>query len=512
MTLQEYCKNLRGSNDKSDFDGGYLKLIYDSIKQHAFTLADDHSISTGFDYIYQSMLDDIEFMPSMIAHTGRNTSHYDKTWLIEYYSLLKMVIMYAMQHDDDVGKGLTAMQQLVLLASYYGRNEMVTELVSGLCGNAGVLATYDQLPAEINVLEVKNAERKPNRWIADIGRSSRNVVQLVFAFNIAADFADDLDWRVLGMVLGNLFLHQVLPTELLCGDHYCLNKVMLPRLTPLTMKSEEKVAKVGILNKFAQFLSITSEEEPWAQYYQEYYEQVVSAMKFCKIEELLSESRFIRDERLQSMLQDFVDLCYEERQEEKRRGFSSAALFYIEIIFRVIVVNRDRLVSIWPILDRLFVDVIQPGVQPILIERVATNLLRLVQRLSHNDEMQSLVFEPLQRVSNLGTDVVMSIAEHLMAGFVAVGQTDMTMLSKNSVRWSTLMRVLSVSATHPLAASNSFELTSLMIAGHPESPVTAEHFGECVDLLISFSAGVYGVNNVKSPLSKHSEVNNPTRL
>lgn len=92
-----------------------------------------------------------------------------------------------------------------------------------------------------------------------------------------------------------------------------------------------------------------------------------------------------------------------------------------------------------------------------------------------------------------------SFAEQLTAGFLAVTKTDISILSKQPSRWETLFRVLSISATHPIASSYSFELTSLLLSGHPDSPVNAEHFGECVDLLLSFSSGVFGsINHIRA--------------
>jgi hypothetical protein len=102
------------------------------------------------------------------------------------------------------------------------------------------------------------------------------------------------------------------------------------------------------------------------------------------------------------------------------------------------------------------------------------------------------VFKPLELLLKLNTETVHSFAEHLVSGFLTISKTDMKILSKNSNRWATLLRVLSITATHPQASVYSYELTRLIVSGHPDSPVTADNFGECVDLLLSFSSGVFG--------------------
>jgi brefeldin A-resistance guanine nucleotide exchange factor 1 len=93
---------------------------------------------------------------------------------------------------------------------------------------------------------------------------------------------------------------------------------------------------------------------------------------------------------------------------------------------------------------------------------------------------------------NLPSETVRIFSEQLMAGFLIIAKTDMSILSKDESRWNILFRILSISSTHAVAAAYSFELTCLIISGHPDSPLTAEHFGECVDLLLSFSSGVVG--------------------
>jgi hypothetical protein len=107
----------------------------------------------------------------------------------------------------------------------------------------------------------------------------------------------------------------------------------------------------------------------------------------------------------------------------------------------------------------------------------------------------------LELLLSLKTESVYAFAEQLTAGFLAVTKTDMSLLSKQPYRWATLFRVLSISATHPAAATYSFELTCIIISDHPDSPLTAEHFGECVDLLLSFSSGVTGVVRQVTPPS-----------
>jgi hypothetical protein len=105
----------------------------------------------------------------------------------------------------------------------------------------------------------------------------------------------------------------------------------------------------------------------------------------------------------------------------------------------------------------------------------------------------------LELLLHLKTETIHAFAEQLTAGFLAVAKTDMSIFSKNPSRWATIFRVLSIAATHSRAAAYSFELTCIIISDRPGSALTAEHFGECVDLLLSFSSGVIGTMKQFTP-------------
>ena len=196
----------------------------------------------------------------------------------------------------------------------------------------------------------------------------------------------------------------------------------------------------------------------------------------------------MREDSLRKLASALISHSYNSELEPV---FTQPSVFFLELLFSVAVMNRDRLACIWPVLKEHLQRIIKPGVQPLLIERATTNLIRLLGRLGHQDELQSLVFEPLEQLSLLPADTILVFGEHLTAGFVSLAKTNMAIFSKHQSRWNILFRILSVNATHPVASLYSFELTCLVISGHPDSPVTAEHFGECVDLLISYSAGVH---------------------
>ena len=78
-----------------------------------------------------------------------------------------------------------------------------------------------------------------------------------------------------------------------------------------------------------------------------------------------------------------------------------------------------------------------------------------------------------------------------MAGLVALIKADSSLFVRHC-KWNTVVGLLTSAAMHPQAARYGFEATKILITDSKESAVTAENFGECVDLLIGYSVGAGG--------------------
>jgi brefeldin A-resistance guanine nucleotide exchange factor 1 len=56
MTFEDYARNLRGLNDGKDFRPGYLKEIYETIKQDEIVMPEEHEGELGFNYTWKCMM------------------------------------------------------------------------------------------------------------------------------------------------------------------------------------------------------------------------------------------------------------------------------------------------------------------------------------------------------------------------------------------------------------------------------------------------------------------------
>ena len=428
-------------------------------------------------------------------------------------------------------KSLLAIQHAALIAVRYQLRDILDFIIVSLIRVSTFSKASRTLPLERDLFAPLPAgdEERPNkadRWAVDIGQNYRCQVAAVTAFNFVKDFSDSLrdGWKSIIASLSNLFLHQVLPASFMSCEHFFKGKIMISRLevNQVSAENAEDYPKreQGLFSSFAQFLSLSSSE------YDDDFDNpqtrashimTIECVSHCEIEDILDETRFMEDSTVLRLLDYLIKASFNEKKaDEKSASFSLSSVFLLEIIFKIALRNRDRLQSIWPSIALHLKNVVAIDSPATLLERASTNVLRLLLRLTHVPELQAQVFESLNLLLNLKSESIQVFVDHLMAGFLAIAKTDMSILSKQPSRWTILFRILSISTTHPIASSYSFEFVCLIVSGHPDSPVTAEHFGECVDLLLSFSSGIPGnvsSNNLpkSSPQLRQQQMSSPAR-
>ncbi|KAJ3373469.1 GDP/GTP exchange factor for ARF [Kappamyces sp. JEL0680] len=535
MTFQDYSKNVRGLNSGMDFSPEYLKSIYQAIQQNEIVLAEERGGELGFNYEWKELLKRMESIPRL---SNLDTNAYDRDLFFGvsvpvlaslFYSESALLTLDFENAQESVTfeKAMVGIQQAAMLSVRYRLCDIFDFIIVSLLRISGLSKPSRGLPVEMDLTKPLAATEagekelpKADRWAIDFGQSYRGQIAAVLAFNFLKDFPDSVrsSWKTVISSLSNLFLHQLLPSSLMLAEHFCKTKITLPRLTLTTAESLNSMTESsprreqGLFSSFAQFLSLSSSEydddanDPQSAIS---HTMALEGVTHCYIEEFLEETRFMEDSTVLCFLESLIGASFVEKKTaqpdgESRSGsanaFSQASVFLLEMMFKIVLRNRDRLGFIWSPVASHLKAIISANTPVILLERACTNVLRLLLRLTHvvsgagflpKDELQSDVFEPLNQLLGLPSETIRIFVEHLIAGFLVITKTDMSILSKHPNRWSVLFRALSISSTHPTASLYSFELTCLIISGHPDSPVTAEHFGECVDLLLSFSSGIF---------------------
>ncbi|KAJ3249664.1 GDP/GTP exchange factor for ARF, partial [Borealophlyctis nickersoniae] len=186
----------------------------------------------------------------------------------------------------------------------------------------------------------------------------------------------------------------------------------------------------------------------------------------------------------------------QQQQQQPPARHNPAAVLMVELVVNIAIQNRDRVAVVWPVTFEYLSGILKGSGQgqypAVLVERAVVGLLRLIIRLAHKEDMTTQVFQSLDLLASLPPDTLTTIAEQLMAGLLLLIQTDPTVVTRHA-RWETLLALLSSTSMHPDAARYGFKAACLIVSDKEESAITAENFGECVDLVIGFAAAAGGM-------------------
>ena len=316
---------------------------------------------------------------------------------------LSLVVFENMDDSALFEKSLVAIQEAVLIAVRYNLSEIFDFIIVSLLRISGLSKSSRALPQELDFalsgdMAIEREKAKPDRWLIEFGQNYKCQVAAVLGFNILKDFPDtpSSSWTSVVACLSNLFLHQCIPATLLFSEHFCKGKITTPRLLVTKLNSEESPRKEqGLFSSFAQFLSLGSseyEEEQGNPQNIICQTMAMEAISFCRMDDFLEETRYMHESSVIKLLKALIDASFSvsekiaDKNDEETiqiNRFSLQSVFFIEIIFKIVLRNRDRLSNIWVSIADHLKRIIMGGTPVVLIERATTNILRLLLRLTH---------------------------------------------------------------------------------------------------------------------------------
>lgn len=177
--------------------------------------------------------------------------------------------------------------------------------------------------------------------------------------------------------------------------------------------------------------------------------------------------------------------------------FNAAAAFFLDIMTNVVIQNRDRGKTLWPMVFGQINTILSSALSfpAPLVERAVISLLRLSIRVAHKEEMVEDVCKALEVLRNLPQEVMNSVAEQMMAGILMLIKSSESTVTVNPAFTEPILSLLSVATLHPDAAKYAFDAVTVLMSeptGTSDSGLGAgvnpDNFGEFVDVLINFSA------------------------
>ncbi|KXS16367.1 Sec7-domain-containing protein [Gonapodya prolifera JEL478] len=480
------------------------------------------------------------------------TNVYDRDLFLLSWSPIVAAISYAFdsaEDDDTLQQAILGFHHCTVLASHFHVPEVLDSIFVNLSKSTGLLR--DEVPGPFSstarasrssrsslnqTLHDDTSATSPklrpmsDKWVIEFGRNIKGQIAAVLMFSMATEFGNVLrdGWKNLLETLGNLFIHDLLPDSLVASEDFVHGFLEIPVINAVETPKQD-IARVerstgGLFSALGQILALRPAGEDCTphQITEEDLLDVEIAqvcIKSCKTEAVFADSGFLEDESLVILVETLVSLSFTSPgstsvapasldTSETNSGLSTkvaprasssnaatlprarpTSAFFLNIIVKVSIQNRDRIKLIWPVVfTHLTLILSESSLHPALAERAAIGVLQLAIRLVHREDMADDIGSALQLLQNLPLDLMSSVVEQIMRGLVALIRSG---ISGGSSCVEPTLDLLSIGTVHPQASQHAIEAVSILMSGtgeHASSYVTPENFGEFVDLLIGFVA------------------------
>ncbi|KAG9047358.1 GDP/GTP exchange factor for ARF [Serendipita sp. 407] len=185
MTFDDFKRNLRGVNDKSDFSLEFLQAIYDSIKKKEIIMPEEHVGQLGFDYAWKELLvRSKQTRPLMSCHTSEFDSHMFK---LVWRPVVGAITTAFNAPDDDyiAEKIIAGFRDCATLATHFKQPEVFDFIVMSLAHSTG-LADALNFPRQSNfpIVEVEGQNITVSALSVRFGTSVRSQMATVVLFTI----------------------------------------------------------------------------------------------------------------------------------------------------------------------------------------------------------------------------------------------------------------------------------------------------------------------------------------
>ncbi|TRY67573.1 hypothetical protein TCAL_07827 [Tigriopus californicus] len=400
MTVEQFIRNLRGTNGNKDHDPEMLQEIYHAIRQEEIVMPAEQTGLVRENYLWKCVLKRGTEPCSRFLLAPNGFFDHDIFSIIWGSTVAALSYVFDKSNDPAViNRALNGFQRCAMIAAHYHMSDVFDNLVISLCKFTTLLTVNEP----------------PLQFVPNFGMNPKALMATRMVFTLVQKHGDILrdGWRNITECLLQLFKCQMLPKAMMEAEDYIASA---GRIKLFREEVQENKVEQGFLNSFVSFISMSSEAQPKERTpeEEEYAQTAQKCIKDCNLESLISESKFLLAESLQEMIRYLIiDSDLDEVDDEHAR------LFFLEMITKVAIQNRDRIQVIWMSVSDHLARLIMSSSsvdKQFMLERSVTSLLRLAVRLSRKEDLASTVVQSLQILLAMKIQVVRQVAAHIAFG------------------------------------------------------------------------------------------------
>ncbi|GAB1600980.1 Golgi-specific brefeldin A-resistance guanine nucleotide exchange factor 1-like [Argonauta hians] len=433
MTIDEFKRNLSRTNGGNDFDEDMLEDIYNSIRNEEIVMPAEHTGLVKENYLWKVLLKRGSGKEGMFIHAPTGSFDHELFTLAWGPTVAALSFIFDKSSDEGIiQKAVSGFRKCAMISAHYGMSDVFDNLVISLCKFTTLLSSADA-PENISV---------------SFGANSKAQFAARTVFGLAHRHGDILreGWKNILDCLLQLYRAKLVPKSLIEVEDFADDKgkiCIMKEETTATSRQE-----TGMLSSFYGFFALSDSANtkgPTAEEL-EATELARNCIQECHLEQLIMDSKFLREEALQELVKTLLIGSQVPHSDEALciQGDEDSAVFFLELLIKVVLQNRDRVTIIWQsVRDHLYNLIVDATTHTFLVERAVVGLLRIAIRLLRREEIASQVLASLRILLVMKPAVIHSICQQVAYGLHDLLRTNAANIHSTH-DWYTLFTVLEV--------------------------------------------------------------------
>nr|CAB3248501.1 golgi-specific brefeldin A-resistance guanine nucleotide exchange factor 1 [Phallusia mammillata] len=443
MSINEFKRNTKGCNDGKDFDQNMLEEIYNTIRNDEIVLPEEQTGPIRDRWLWNVSLRRGSSPEGVWLAAPTTNSTDDETALHVYdrdlFAMLWGPTVSALSYVFDksleeniILKAITGFRKCALISAHFGMSEVFDNLIVSLC-KFTTLANVTETPEVTAII---------------FGSNPKALLSAKTAFHLAHRHGDILreGWRNIFDIILPLYRAKLLPPAMVEVEDFvdptgsiCLIREELP------MQRSDS----SIFSSFYQFMTLGGPADNVNQKQntpedQESLKLAQECVKELQLETLVTESKFLRLDSLQELIKALMQSSRGPHIHESLGTIynEDSSIFFLELLLRVVLQNRDRILSLWQMVrDHLYTLIVMATDYSLLLERAVVGLLRMAIRLLHREDVAEEVLTSLQILLMIKSHIIPKVNRQIAYGLHELLRTNAANIHSRD-DWITVFTVM----------------------------------------------------------------------
>ncbi|XP_039279024.1 Golgi-specific brefeldin A-resistance guanine nucleotide exchange factor 1 isoform X3 [Nilaparvata lugens] len=415
MTADDFKRNLKKVNGDQDFDQDMLDDIYTAIKADEIVMPAEQTGLVRDNYLWKVLLRRGQGLDGVYVHAPNGLFDHDLFSLIWGPTVAALCYLFDKSSDPAIyHKAISGFRKCAMISAHYGMSNVFDHIVASLCKFTMLL----------------NSTETPDNLTISFGQNPKCRLAAVTVFNLTHRHGDTIreGWRnVLDCIL-QLYKCKLLPKILVEAEDFTetSGKISLLREEiQLTQKTE-----TGLFSSIYSYISMGAESNQKAPSPedQEYIRLAQACISECHLEQLTTESKFLRLDSLHQLIKALIRASYgpEGHVFLGSATDENTAVFFLELLLKVVIQNRDRVQNVWQnVRDHIYTLLMGSAASNhhFLVERSVVGLLRLGIRLMRREDMSFVVLQSLRMLLLLKSSTLAWVSRQVAYGLFELLKT-----------------------------------------------------------------------------------------